>query len=441
MKRSVAVIGGGWAGMAAAVRAAQRGLQVKVFEMAPQLGGRARTVNVVGQSYDNGQHILIGAYARSLALMRDVGAVPEDVLLRLPLSIRYPDGRGLEIALGGGPWRALMAMASFRGWHWHERLAMVRAAARWALTGYRCNPLWTVNHLCATLPQQVRRTLIEPLCLAALNTLASQASAQVFLRVLQDALAGKLGSSDLLIPRLGLDSLLASPAATWLKENGVRVATHHRVECIGPHGNGWAVDNENFDGVILASSAKESARLTKALSPSWSEAASNLSFEPIVTVYLLAPDLCLPCPMMALQSGETAPAQFVFDLGQISARPGLLACVISGAKPWVDKGAKATGLATLQQMTEVMRQIGQMSAMTVAAVVAEKRATFTCLPGLRRPPAFIHPGLVAAGDYVAGPYPATLEGAVRSGENALELLQNAAGSVSNFSSARTTGWA
>ena len=69
----VAVVGGGWAGLSAAVTLAEAGRQVTLFEMAPQLGGRARRVDTDGQSFDNGQHILIGAYTETLALMGTVG--------------------------------------------------------------------------------------------------------------------------------------------------------------------------------------------------------------------------------------------------------------------------------------------------------------------------------------------------------------------------------
>ena len=89
----VAVIGGGWAGLAAAVRATQRGHTVTLYEMARQLGGRARTVHHAGEAFDNGQHILIGAYVRTLSLMNDVGVDVGSVLSRLPLQLvtaRWP---------------------------------------------------------------------------------------------------------------------------------------------------------------------------------------------------------------------------------------------------------------------------------------------------------------------------------------------------------------
>ena len=82
---SLAVVGAGWAGLAAAVRGTQAGYRVTLYDMAPQWGGRARGVQVDGLRLDNGQHILIGAYQRTLELMRTVGADASALLLRQPL--------------------------------------------------------------------------------------------------------------------------------------------------------------------------------------------------------------------------------------------------------------------------------------------------------------------------------------------------------------------
>ena len=96
----IAVIGGGWAGLAAAVEAVSLGAAVTLFEMAPTLGGRARSLEGSEPALDNGQHILIGAYTASLALMRRVGADPEADLLRMPLRLRYPDRDTLTLPGG-----------------------------------------------------------------------------------------------------------------------------------------------------------------------------------------------------------------------------------------------------------------------------------------------------------------------------------------------------
>ncbi len=422
----LAVVGGGWAGLAAAVRASEAGHAVTLFEMARQWGGRARGVQVQGLALDNGQHILIGAYQRSLALMRTVGVDTSAVFHRQPLEILYPDGRGLRLPPGPAWLGFGWAVARCRGWTWRDRLGLMRAAASWALQGFQCAPGLTVQGLCTGLSPAVRALLIEPICVAALNTPAPDASGAVFLRVLKDALFSGPGSADLLLPRRSLGDLLPTPAVAWLQAVGAQLRLSSRVQSLQPHAAGWSVDGEPFDAVVLACSAAEAARLTASITPVWSARAQTLTYEPIITVYLRCPGARLPAPMVALPDGPQAPAQFAFDHGAMGATAGLFAFVISGARSWVDAGIEATAAAVMQQAQQAFSAGTWCAPLSLLQVVAEKRATFRCVPGLDRPPATIAPGLVAAGDYVEGPYPATLEGAVRAGEAALRVVVEAA---------------
>ncbi len=399
----VAVIGGGWAGIAAAVTLADAGHDIAVFEMAPQLGGRARSV--AGEPpYDNGQHILIGAYRDSLALMRRLGVAPEQVLQRLPLALPYPGEAGLRLPPGTPLIAFARGVLAHRGWPLSARLGLLMAAGGWLARGFKCANTLSVAALCDRLPHDVNRDLVEPLCVAALNTPASQASAQVFLRVLKDALFSGEGSADLLLPRRPLSELVATPAAAWLGER-LRLGTRvHRVE------PGWRVDGEAFNAVVLACTSVEAARLIAPLDAAWAATAQALSFEPIITVYLHSPGSLLPAPMLALREGPEAPAQFVFDHAQLGGAAGRFAFVVSGAAPWVASGGCAEAV-----LAQAQRELRWATPPVIDKVLTEKRATFACTPGLARPPARIAPGLWAAGDYVAGPYPATLEGAVRAG--------------------------
>lgn len=417
----VAVIGGGWAGMAAAVEATRLGHQVTVFEMARQLGGRARQVDNQGVVLDNGQHILIGAYAATLAMMKSVGVDLNRALKRTPLRIVYPDGAGLQLAAGAPIPALLQAIRRYPGWTRADKWALVATSGKWALRGFRCAPELTVSALIAHLPAKVRAELLEPLCVAALNTPAPQASAQVFLRVLKDALFGGKGAADLLLPRWRLSALLPDPAAKWLASAGARIELARRVDTLVAQESRWLVDGAAFDRVILAASALEAARLVSPIDAAWSTEAQGLQYEPIVTVYAHSQDVRLPHPMMALHSDANRPAQFVFDLGALSGMEGVLAFVISGAAHWVGLGADATIAATLRQGLQALKP-HLHHPLTGMRAISEKRATFLCTPGLTRPRMQVAPGLVAAGDYVDGPYPATLEGAVRAGVAAASAL-------------------
>jgi squalene-associated FAD-dependent desaturase len=412
--RTVAVVGGGWAGLAAAVEARRGGADVTLFEMAPQLGGRARDVSVEGMALDNGQHIAIGAYSETLTLLRELGMAEEQAFLRTPLRLVDADGKGL-ILRGGPSWLAFVrGVLAHSSWSWADKLSLLRVATGWLASGFRCPEWLTVADLSRSVRDRIRRELIEPLCIAALNTEASAASARVFLRVLRDALFSGPGASDLLLPRRDLGKILPIPAARWLEQAGATVRLRHRVRELTASQRGWLVDDAPFDAVVLAATASESARLVDAISPTWAQMAGALSFAPIVTVYLRSAGTSLPRPMLALYAGDEHPAQFVFDRGQLGGAHGLLAFVISGAEKWVSLGSEATLDATRRQAIATLGGFldGPIEAIQV---VTEKRATFRCTPSLRRPSPEIADRLWAAGDYLEGPYPSTLEGAVRSG--------------------------
>ena len=424
--KSVAVIGGGWAGLASAIEATERGHRVTLFEMAGQLGGRARRVDVqtegVAWELDNGQHILIGAYRETLRLMRLVGADPERAFLRTPLRLVGPEGMGLCLPSGTPALAFARGVMAQSGWRVTDRLRLLAHASGWVLRGFRCEASMTVAQLTASLPAAVRADLIDPLCVAALNTPSSDASATVFLRVLNDALFSGPGSADLLLPKWRLSAVLPEPAARWLAAAGAQIELTARVTQIEKQGDAWAVNGRLFDAVVLATPPAEAARLMAALQPAWAHAAAALHYEPIVTVYAQSQGTRLPEPMLLLASDDShRPAQFVFDLGQLGGPEGLLAFVVSGAQAWVTLGAEATTAATLAQAEAALRS-SLKSPLQVVKHFTEKRATFRCTPALARPAGLIAPGLLAAGDYVDGPYPASLEGAVRSGLQAARLI-------------------
>ncbi len=414
----VAVIGAGWAGIAAAVEATAQSHQVTLYDMAPQCGGRARSVDMNGLMLDNGQHIMIGAYSELLRLMRTVGADSTRLLLRTPLALLDASGVGLRLSPGRPVISFGRAVVEHPTWTWHTKVAMIRSAIGWGLRGFRCSGSIDVATLTKRMPTVLRKELIDPLCIAALNTPSGQASARVFLRVLRDALFTGPGSSDLLLPVVRLCQLFPDPALTWLRKEGVAIHLSTRVMALRASEGKWLVDGRSFDRVVIAATSSEAARLVSPIAPGWAQIARELRYEPIVTVYLRSVGTTLPAPMLALLSDADRPAQFVFDHGQLGGPDGLLAFVISGAQRWIDVGAQATLAAAIAQAQSALGHLVRAPLVPVQ-LFSEKRATFRCTPGLLRPPGRIAPGLWAAGDYVDGPYPATLEGAVRSGIQAI----------------------
>jgi predicted NAD/FAD-dependent oxidoreductase len=221
-----------------------------------------------------------------------------------------------------------------------------------------------------------------------------------------------------LLPKVSLSELFPEPARQWLQNHGANIEVSTRVQQFHPSEACWRVDDKLFDRVVLATPPSEAARLVQPLSPAWAQAARAIDFEPIMTIYARSPGTRLPFPMLGLACGPDRPAQFVFDRGQLGGPPGLLAFVISGASEWLEKGSVA---ATEASFAQAEQELGSWlrSPLQLVHVLTDKRATFRCVPRLARPSMHIAPGLVAAGDYVDGPYPATLEGAVRSGINAV----------------------
>ena len=439
--KKVAVVGAGWAGCAAAVEATRLGHAVTLFEASRIPGGRARRVDgsLQGQSVtlDNGQHILIGAYSQTLRLMADLGVDAHAALLRLPLTLQFPDGSGLKLPASRflpAPLDAFAGILAARGWSWADRLSLLKVAMGWQLKGFRCGSDQTVADLCRGLTTTSMTQLIEPLCVSALNTPADRASGQVFLRVMHDSLFAEAGGSNLLLPRVDLSALLPDAALAWLSANGCAPQLGVRVQGISRVDQRWQITAQapgqpegSFDCVVLACPPTEAARLVEGSgtgAKAWLSQTRSLQYEALTTVYAHAPGARLSQPMLALLATGEAPAQFVFDRGQLGGPAGLLAFVVSASQ---GEGAVLTGRVLAQAAAQLGLQL-----QTVQTIV-EKRATFACTPGLQRPATAISGGLLACGDYVAGPYPATLEGAVRSGLAAARSVNQAVADIYSLS--------
>jgi predicted NAD/FAD-dependent oxidoreductase len=464
--KKLTIIGAGWSGLACAVAATQAGWQVELFEAASEAGGRARSLeqSFAGVPLDNGQHILLGAYRDTLALMRTVGVNPNDVLLRLPLDLRTADGLGFQLptsVLDGlanvfaypattdsvltssstaspsakfvitlaASWKLLVGVSFAKGWGTQDKWRLMQACWRWQVAGFTCDATWSVSQLCeaSQLTPRVMRELIEPMCLSALNMPIDGASAAVFLRVLQDAMFSAVGSSDLLIPKKDLGALFPQACLKWLRQQGAEIYLGKRFtqEDLAQ----WLAKpyevTTNKRALVLACPAWEAARLTQTMAPSWSAKAQALSHTAIATVYLQCYDAGfrgLDRPMVALHIKPNAPAQFVFDRGALCQQTGLLAAVVSASEGEREQIA-------LQVQQQVADQLG-LQQLSVVQTVVEKRATFACLPNTFdgphqvgvKPDASVAPNIFACGDYVRGPYPSTLEGAVRSGQQVVRHL-------------------
>ena len=428
-----AVIGAGWAGCAAAVELTRRGEQVTLIEAARTAGGRARRVEHEGYHLDNGQHILLGAYHDSLRLMRTVGITPSQALLRLPLQMRYPPGcDGMEFIAGRlpAPLHLLSALLTSRGLSVADKLSLARfsSAARWM--NWRLDVDCSVAELLERFEQTERliQLMWRPLCISALNTPPERASARVFLKTLGDSLGAARSASDMLLPTRDLSALFPDAAISYVEKHGGKVHLGVHVRALNHPAHQWQITGDDFDEcfdkVIVATPAYAAQTLLMPLNTALSDAL-NFTYEPITTCYLkYDSSVRLAAPFFALRDhAESAQwGQFVFDRGQLdTTQAGLLAVVISASTGAVALGQAALANAVSQQLAEVFQR-KEFAAPAWSWIITEKRATFACEPNLRRPPnetALNH--LWLAGDYTAGDYPATIEGAVQSGLKAASL--------------------
>ncbi|HEY9281577.1 MAG TPA: hydroxysqualene dehydroxylase HpnE [Eoetvoesiella sp.] len=465
----VAVIGGGWAGLSAALHMHRAGLQVTVFEAARTLGGRARSIYSpsLDATIDNGQHILLGAYTDTLELIKSLGLDVESMLYRTPLSLHSADGLfALRTPALPAPFHLLGAILGARGLSLTERVRLIALNHRLQKENWTTPPGWTVAQWLKNgrQSQHVVRQFWRPLCIAALNTPVEEACAQLLANVLRDSLGGPKTASAMLIPRVSLSGLWPEhlPAE-------ITIRSGHAVRRLASHAAYVEVDNERYDAAVVATNAPSAHRLLKQLNNSASAAAQEIpvpknitrspdekqqflemlaafDYIPIATVTLaLAEPWRLPYPMLMLTESPQRSqfGQWLFDLslfmngsGQLHrseaqdsqiARQAtfdqnersMLTVVISDARALGELPRDRVVAGVITQIEEQTRQFPAMPKITGHELIVEKRATFAAVPNLQRPAnATPWPRVWVAGDWTDTGYPAVLEGAIRSGKAA-----------------------
>ena len=451
----VAVVGGGWAGCAAAVTLAAAGVPVTLFEQAKTLGGRARRIVVDGIALDNGQHVLLGAYRQTLALVAAVHP-PSDggrLFHRLPLTLRpFGERKCNEVELfawkARAPLHLLGGVLSAKGLSWRERYALLLEFRKLAMNAPRDAGDDSVASRFAATPPHAFAEVWQPLCLAALNTPPERASANTFAHVLRSAFGGAASDSDLLVPATDLSASFPDAAARFIVARGgvarfgvtvrgianaggsVAVATGERAEAftaaivaVGPH----QLASTLGDGAIPSGFEQRLAQVR------------GFAYESITTIYLgLTHRVPFAVPMLRL---DDSPGQWVFDRSgalAAGAPPGtasLVAIVISssGQHDSLDQRALAAKVEA-----QLRRRMPDLPSVTFTRVIAERRATYSCTPGLTRPKGGrVGGGIYLAGDYCDAEFPATLEAATRSGVGAAsELIADFAGAAAARGSTR-----
>jgi len=436
--RTAIVVGAGWAGLAAAVGLTQAGFGVVVLEAAPQPGGRARSLTLAfdGQpvAVDNGQHLLIGAYHSTLALVARVGLAPDTVLARSRLRLTGPDGLDLRAAPLPAPFNLAWGLLTARGLSATERWSMVRAMAALRSGGPASVAPgstvadWLRHH---RQPARLVTRIWQPLCVGALNTPPEHACAQAFAQVLSDALLARAADADFLLPRTTLGDVIPEPAVAWLRARGATVRLRTPVRAVRPvTAGGWQALTDagpvGGDRIVLAVPPEQVVRLLGESLPARHRAAlGGFEHEPIATVWLgWRERLSLPQATMLEERPATGEhGQWLFGREPPADGPvrSLAGVVISAAGRRIDApDALARAVAG-----QVASQLG-CPAPAYARTIVDKRATIRCSPDRPRIDtdalANTLPGLALAGDWSWHRYPATIESAVRSGDAAAAWL-------------------
>lgn len=422
-----AIIGAGWAGLAAALILAPE-QKIVLIEAGRDAGGRAKSAQLLDDHLDAGQHLLIGAYQQTLQLLQSLGSHSD--YQRLPLQLHLESTTAPPLRLTppkiAAPLHLLLAIMNAQGVSRRERWRLIQGSLH--LVNHRHSAKLTVAELLESLnqPQSLRQRFWSPLCLATLNTPIESASATLFSTVLKQSFSHSHRHSDLILPQQNLTQLFVTPALYRLRQLRQHIMLSQRIESIQPHHGTFLLQSHHRTiharELIIATAPWHLPPLLRYLPPlqPLGQQLAKWPVHAIATLYLrYPPQIELSYPFIGLLEG---PAEWLFDR-RFNGQRGVMAAVIS--HPTATTERQRLLQQTLQQL---QHHFPHWPTPLKTTLVVEKRATWAATPEVEaeRPNnRSAVERLWLAGDYTQGPYPATLEGAVRSGvETAQQILHN-----------------
>jgi squalene-associated FAD-dependent desaturase len=435
------VVGAGLAGLSAAVRLADLGLEVTVIESGPEPGGRVRRMRAPsghGQ-VDRGQHLMLGCYRETLAFAGRLGTAA--LVRRVTGTTPFLSGPGKvhPYRLGPlpAPFHALSAMGGLTQLGWLERVGLIRAlvAAKVDL-GHAPERLdranareWLSRH---GQGANAIDSFWEPIILATLNVPPEEASAFLLAAVLVRAFGGKRADSESILPATTLHDLLVAPAVEAVEVAHGRVACRHEAVRLATQGR------DRISGVVCRSGEVFEADAFVLAVPPWrlgslvaglgglertAQDAQSLGASPIVGVELWFDRPWMPYPYAGLLG---SPVQWVFahdhETGDGGAR---VSAVMSSARSWEHRPRREIAAESEAELRRYFPE-SQGARLLDTKVVKAPRATLRGRPGqraLRSGPRTAFTNLYLAGDWTATDLPATIEGAVLSGRLAAEAIR------------------
>jgi squalene-associated FAD-dependent desaturase len=427
------VVGGGLAGLTAATRLVQQGHQVTLVEARARLGGATFSFERDGLAVDNGQHVLLRCYTEYRELLETFGVGDRiDLQDRFHIPVITADGRRAELSRTNlpAPLHLAKSLAGYRLLSPSDR-ARVLVAAGLLRTLNPADPgldnrsfgEWLARH-------GQRRSAVDALwnliTVAALNTDAAHASLALCAMVFRTALLERPDAADIGVPTLPLGELHGAAAERYLTRHGAKILLHTPVRSIQPVGGGFEValdgDTVVADVVVVATPPEAAAAIVPAGALTYPERLAELGGAPIVNVHAVYDRRVTTEPFTAVVG---SPVQWVFDRTAVAGLDAgqYLAVSLSAAQQWIDTPTGQLRELFLPEMARLFPRAGQAE-VTRFFVTRERRATFRQSPGSARlrPPARTNlPGCVLAGAWTATGWPDTMEGAVRSGNEAARI--------------------
>jgi hydroxysqualene dehydroxylase len=402
----VAVVGGGLAGLAAALDLVDAGHAVSVYEARPTLGGAVQTLPAregdPEPPPDNGQHIALGCFTEYLRFLDRIGQGGSYLRTRLALPVLDEGGRVAEIE------PRLGALVRYRHLPPRDRIRIPLVTVR--CRNARANPGETFGALLRRLGasdaaiDRFWDVFVRP----ALNLRCDEVDAEAGLFTVRTALLGPRANSDLVLPAAPLGRMHGDAAGAALEAAGATVQTEARVA---------SLDELDADASVVAVTPRESARLLGEPEPA-------LEDSPIVSVHLWFDRPLLEQPLAALLGTD---AHWVFDRGALTgSRPGrgqYLTVVSSGVPELLSVRGRELVQRIAGQLTE---RLGTADLLW-SRVSREPYATVALRPGVERPGVETsRPNVVRAGTWTDTGWPATMESAIRSGRAAAQHILSSA---------------
>jgi squalene-associated FAD-dependent desaturase len=409
----VHVIGAGMAGLAAAVRLAQAGRSVSLYEAAAQAGGRCRSYldETLGCRIDNGNHLLVSGNTAAMAYIAETNAAATfetvDIATFPFLDLKASERWSVRPTEGRVPWWLFVAgrrVAGTRALDYLDALKLARAS--------------TTATISQTLDASrvIYERLWVPLAVAALNTEADHASARLLGLIFAETFGRGGAGLHPIFPREGLSESLVDPALATLRAKGGEIRTGQRLRALRFEGDRVAgldfgrgeVALDGEDAVVLAVTAPVAQDLIPGLS-------APDEFRAIINAHFRVANLPgRPYTFLGVINGT---AEWIF------LKPGVISTTTSAADRWIDRDAEDLAASLWKDIAHAYA----LDSVHVPPhrVVKEKRATFAATPAqlMRRPKARTRwRNLVLAGDWTDTGWPATIEGAIRSGFTAAAEL-------------------